>query len=78
MRAIRIAELTRTSRSAISVPKSIVRPTLAIVKTTVRFSVSQKTWSWRTELKLSRPIHLPECWISSRSVYFSSEIRTRL
>ena len=61
IRAIRIAGLTRTSRSAISVPRIIVRPTLAIVKTMVRLSVSQKTWSRRTELKLSRPIHLPEC-----------------
>ena len=42
--------LMRTSRSAISVPKTIVRPTLTTVKTTVRTSVSQKTGSWRIEL----------------------------
>ena len=47
---IRTGELTRTSRSAISVPSTIVRPTLATVKTTVRRSVSQKSGSWRTEL----------------------------
>ena len=48
---------TRTSSSAISVPSTIVSPTFAIVKMIVRSSVSQKTLSCRTELKLSSPIH---------------------
>jgi len=44
----RITGLIRTSRRAISVPSQIVRPTFAIVKTTVRTTVSQKTESCRS------------------------------
>ena len=40
---MRTQGLIRTSRSAISVPSTIVRPTFATVKTTVRTTVSQKT-----------------------------------
>ena len=46
---IRTAVPMRRSRSARSVPTTIVRPTFATVNTTVRTSVSQKTESWRTE-----------------------------
>ena len=56
---------TRTRSSAISVPSTIVSPTLATVKTIVRRSVSQKTRSCSTELKLSSPIHSPWRWMSS-------------
>ena len=43
---------TRTSSSAISVPSTIVRPTFATVKTTVRRSVCQKIGSWRTSAEV--------------------------
>ena len=51
MRRIRTQPLTRTSSSAISVPSTIVRPTFAAVKTTVRSSVCQKTRSCSTSVK---------------------------
>ena len=60
---------TRTSSSAISVPSPTVSPTFAIVKTTVRSSVFQKTGSERTLLKFASPMYEPWPWISSNSPY---------
>ena len=46
----------RVRSSAISVPPTIVRLTLtAVKKTTVRSSVSERIWSWRTLQKLPEP-----------------------
>ena len=49
VRMIRTQVETRTRRSAISEPSTIVSMTFAIVKITVRSSVCQKTVSPRTE-----------------------------
>ena len=56
VRRIRIAVQRRVSSSAMSVPPTIVRPTFTAVKTTVRSSVCQKIWSWRTLRKLASPM----------------------
>ena len=68
---------TLTSSSAISVPTTTVSPTFAIVKTTVRSSVLQKTGSERTLLKLASPMYEPWPWMSSNSPYLWSESLTR-
>ena len=57
--AIRTQVLTRTSSSPSRTPITIVRPTFAIVKTIVRSSVCQKTWSCSTSPKLCEPDVLP-------------------
>ena len=46
---IRTTGASRTRRSAISSPSTIVSVTFTAVKTSVRTSVSQNTWSERTE-----------------------------
>ncbi len=55
VRRMRTAVQRRLRSSAISVPPTIVRLTFAAVKTTVRSSVCQKIWSWRTLRKFPSP-----------------------
>jgi len=77
VRRMRTAVQSRLSSSAISVPPTIVRLTQTAVKTTVRSSVCQKIWSWRTLLKFESPMYGPAPWTSANRSKFSSEIRTR-
>ena len=49
VRTIRTAVPTRVNSSATSRPSTIVSATFTAVKTTVRSSVCQKTWSWKID-----------------------------